>query len=94
MIPAQPMSLEREQNRIEALKARNAARVSRFLNSKQRTMGIDVEVSQTLRNTSSSCSNTSAYTSMQFTKARVCKQYLCFYSPINCKGTRPTGSGE
>ncbi len=93
MMPAQSMSLEREQNRIAALKARNAERVSRFLNHKQRTMGIDVEVSPTLRNRPSSW-NTRAYISKQITKAGVSKQYICFYSPLNCEGARTAGSGE
>ncbi len=93
MIPAQSMSLEREQNRIAALKARNAERVSRFLNHKQRTMGIDVEVSPTLWNRPSSW-DTKAYISKQTTKVCVCKQYMCFYSPLNCKGARTAGSGE
>ncbi len=92
-MPIQPLSLEREQSRIAAMKARNAERASRFLNHKQRTMGIDVEVRQTPWNRLSSW-NIREHIYKQNVKAGVCKQYMCFYSSLNCEGTRTAASGE
>ena len=37
------MSLERDNERIEALRARNVARTNRFLDARRRTIGLDVD---------------------------------------------------
>lgn len=39
-----PQSLEKENAKIAAMRARNEARVGRFLNARQRTMGLDLDV--------------------------------------------------
>lgn len=37
------MSLERDLERIEAMRARNLSRANRFLDARQRTIGIDMD---------------------------------------------------
>lgn len=38
------MSLDRDKERIDAARARNVARANRFLNARQRTIGLDIDV--------------------------------------------------